>query len=170
MEILGAEVDRSAKEYTNLQKEKEKETNRLIKDLKKLTDTNGRLKNLVRIPRQLSKFLSWKFLPGNPFWQPLLWECLLQPFHEAPDSGEGESDGQYRSPCDGIPKTEGIFTCISAISTLRYISTPCRSNCKSWGREASRWKQRPTAVRKRRRPFAINYCHWRRNITTSRWN
>jgi len=46
MDILGAEVDRSAQEYQELQKEKEAKVNSLLKQMKSLTDTNARLKHL----------------------------------------------------------------------------------------------------------------------------
>jgi len=46
MDILGAEVDRSAKEYQELQKEKETKVLSLLKQIKTLTETNARLKHL----------------------------------------------------------------------------------------------------------------------------
>ena len=47
MDILGAEVDRSAQEYQELQKEKEAKVNSLLKQMKSITETNARLKHLV---------------------------------------------------------------------------------------------------------------------------
>lgn len=46
MDILGAEVDRSAQEYQELQKEKETKVQSLLKQIKSLTETNARLKHL----------------------------------------------------------------------------------------------------------------------------